>query len=72
MPVNTDPTVVAEPLLDLTAGYVTRAVDRFPKQGTKFPWQVHQSYLSDYRTLKRGGLDDDAMSFSNPVPKEPA
>ncbi len=24
----------------------------FPKQGSQFPWQVHQSYLRDYRALK--------------------
>ena len=43
-----------------------RAVDRFPKQGTAFPWQVHQSYLRDYRALRLRGLEDEAMVFSNP------
>jgi hypothetical protein len=28
---------------------------------------VHQSYLRDYRALKRSGIEDDAMVFSNPV-----
>jgi hypothetical protein len=65
-PVNSDSSVGAAPLLGLTSGYVTRSVDRFPKQGTKFPWQVHQSYLRDYRTLKRSSLEDAAMVFSNP------
>jgi hypothetical protein len=27
---------------------------------------VHQSYLRDYRALKRSGIEDDAMVFSNP------
>jgi monooxygenase len=67
-PVNSDPTVEAAPLLGLTSGYVMRAADRFPKQGSKFPWQVHQSYLRDYRSLKMSGVEDDAMVFSNPVP----
>ena len=67
-PVNSDPTVEAAPLLGLTSGYVMRAADRFPKQGSKFPWQVHQSYLRDYRALKMSGVEDDAMVFSNPVP----
>ncbi|MGH9085795.1 MAG: FAD-containing monooxygenase EthA, partial [Acidimicrobiales bacterium] len=66
--VNSDPTVEAAPLLGLTSGYVMRAADRFPKQGSKFPWQVHQSYLRDYRALKMSGVEDDAMVFSNPVP----
>mgnify|MGYP006137391397 CR=1 FL=1 len=29
--------------------------------------QVHQSYLRDYRALKLQGIEDDAMTFSNPV-----
>jgi cation diffusion facilitator CzcD-associated flavoprotein CzcO len=66
-PVNGDPTVTPEPLLSLSSGYVQRSVHRFPKQGSKFPWQVHQSYLRDYRVLKRGNLADDALVFSSPV-----
>jgi cation diffusion facilitator CzcD-associated flavoprotein CzcO len=66
-PVNTDTSVSARPLLGLTSGYVLRSADRFPKQGSKFPWQVHQSYLRDYRALRLRGVEDDAMVFSNPV-----
>jgi hypothetical protein len=46
---------------------VLRSADRFPKQGSKFPWRVHQSYLRDYRALRMSGVEDDAMVFSNPV-----
>jgi monooxygenase len=68
MPVNRDPSVTAAPLLGLTSGYVTRSAHKFPKQGSKFPWQVYQSYLRDYRALKMSDLEDEAMVFSNPVP----
>lgn len=67
-PARTDPSVVAGPLLGLTAGYVERSADRFPKQGSTFPWQVHQSYLRDYRAMRLSGIDDDVMQFSNPTP----
>jgi monooxygenase len=67
-PVNHDASVTAEPLLGLTSGYVQRAADRFPKQGSAMPWQVHQSYLRDYRELKMSDVTDDAMVFSNPAP----
>jgi len=67
-PVNTDDSVVRSPLLGLHAGYIKRSAHLFPKQGSKFPWQVHQSYLRDYRALKLHGVVDDAMVFSNPVP----
>ena len=71
-PVNTDAGMSGQPLLGLTSGYVLRAVDRFPKQGTRFPWQVYQSYLRDYRALRLRGVEDEGMVFSNPAPTEAA
>lgn len=70
-PVNTDTSVAAQPLLGLASGYIQRSEGAFPKQGSAFPWQVHQSYLRDYRAMKNAAVDQDAMVFSNPVP-EPA
>ncbi len=67
MPVNADAGVRPEPLLGLTSGYIQRSAHLFPKQGSKAPWQVHQSYLRDYRALKRSDVCDDAIVFSNPV-----
>jgi cation diffusion facilitator CzcD-associated flavoprotein CzcO len=69
-PVNDDPSVEAKPLLGLTSGYVQRSQDRFPKQGSRFPWQVYQSYLRDYRVLRLRGIEDEAMRFTNPAPDE--
>jgi cation diffusion facilitator CzcD-associated flavoprotein CzcO len=69
-PVNDDAEIVPQPLLGLMSGYVMRSAHRFPKQGSKFPWQVHQSYLKDYRTLKMSDLDDGVMRFSNPATAE--
>ena len=72
-PHNHDAEVVPAPLLGLTSGYIQRARERFPKQGSKYPWRVKQSYLADYRALKLKGIEDDAMVFSNPaVPDVPA
>jgi len=70
MPVNVDATVRPEPLLGLSSGYIQRAADRFPKQGSRQPWRVHQSYLKDYRALKRSEVDDGVLVFSNPEPIE--
>jgi monooxygenase len=67
VPMNNDSSIVSQPLLGLMSGYVLRSADRFPKQGSKFPWRVHQSYIRDYRTLKMGGLEDEAMVFSRPT-----
>jgi cation diffusion facilitator CzcD-associated flavoprotein CzcO len=71
-PVNRDAAVAPQPLLGLTSGYVLRSAHKFPKQGSKFPWQVHQSFLRDYRAMKlRAVDDDDAMVFSNPATPAP-
>jgi monooxygenase len=67
-PRNHDASVTAAPLLGLSSGYIQRSADRFPKQGSKAPWRVHQSYLRDYRAIKLHGVDDDAMELSNPDP----
>src|SRR5581483_10627880 len=66
-PVNHDAAVAPEPLLGLTSGYVLRSADRFPKQGSRFPWRVYQSYVRDYRALKMSKVDDGEMVFSNPA-----
>jgi cation diffusion facilitator CzcD-associated flavoprotein CzcO len=66
-PVNRDPSMEEAPLFGLMSGYITRAADRLPKQGSKYPWQVPTSYLLDYRALKLKGIDD-GMEFSNPAP----
>lgn len=58
--------VPAEPFLDFTSGYVQRAMERFPKQGAKAPWKLHQNYLSDLMMLKYASVDDD-MEFANPT-----
>ncbi|HEX4979779.1 MAG TPA: NAD(P)/FAD-dependent oxidoreductase [Acidimicrobiales bacterium] len=67
VPRNHDPAVAREPLLGLQSGYIQRAVDRMPQQGSKFPWRVYQSFLSDYRAMKLGKLDDGVMEFDSPA-----
>jgi cation diffusion facilitator CzcD-associated flavoprotein CzcO len=66
--VNTDTELVEMPLLSLQSGYIQRAAHLSPKQGTKFPWQVYQSYVKDYRAMKRSPVVDDVMVYSNPAP----
>jgi cation diffusion facilitator CzcD-associated flavoprotein CzcO len=65
-PRNRDASVGTGPILGLTSGYIQRSAHLLPKQGSKFPWQVHQSYLRDYRALKMSDIEDSVMEFSNP------
>jgi len=57
------PDMAATPWLDFSSGYVQRAMDKFPKQGTKAPWKVHQNYALDLAALRLGKLDDGVMRF---------
>ncbi|KQM63799.1 FAD-containing monooxygenase EthA [Sphingomonas sp. Leaf17] len=66
-PRNDDPSVREEPFLSFTSGYVQRAIDRMPRQGSRKPWRMNQNYALDLMALKYGSVDD-AMVFSNPEP----
>jgi cation diffusion facilitator CzcD-associated flavoprotein CzcO len=58
-----DPSVTREPALDFNSGYVLRALDEIPSQGSKHPWRLHQNYFKDLRMLRYGRLEDDTMEF---------
>lgn len=62
-----DPSVAEEPFIDFSSGYVQRALDQLPKQGSKVPWKLYQNYALDIVTLKFGAVEDGTMEFSNPV-----
>jgi cation diffusion facilitator CzcD-associated flavoprotein CzcO len=62
-----DPSVTEEPIMDFSSGYVLRAIDQLPKQGSKEPWKLRQNYAVDLRTLRYGSLEDGAMTFSRRV-----
>jgi monooxygenase len=68
-PRNHDASVTTEPLLGLSSGYIQRSAHLLPRQGSKFPWQVHQSYLRDYRALKMSDIADATMEFTTPNTK---
>ena len=64
VPHNDDPTVTAQPLIDLDAGYVRRSKDQMPKRGSKPPWRLRQNYAVDIVNLRHGKLEDGTMRFS--------
>jgi len=51
----------------LQSGYVQRAADRLPRQGSKVPWQVLNNYFKDLPALRFGRIEDDTLEFS-PAP----
>src|SRR5699024_12150443 len=70
LPILKDTNIKTRPFLDFSAGYVQRALDAFPKQGTKAPWKVKQNYLFDFIMLKLSKLDDGILQFSHPIKKK--
>ena len=46
------------PLIDLQSGYVSRGAHQLPRQGPEAPWRLHQNYLRDVGTMRRGSLTD--------------
>ena len=36
---------------------------KFPKQGAKAPWKLHQNYARDLLALRYGSVDDGVMVF---------
>jgi monooxygenase len=55
------------PLLDLSSGYVKRAKDVLPKQGTRSPWVLRQNYIADRVTTGLGSVDRDMEFRRRPV-----
>jgi cation diffusion facilitator CzcD-associated flavoprotein CzcO len=58
-----DPDIGEEPVIDFNSGYVLRALNTLPRQGSKTPWRLHQNYMKDLRMMRYGRLDDGTMEF---------
>ncbi len=63
-PRNADPTVTQDATPPLSSGYMQRAKDILPKQGSKRPWKLHQNYAKDMLALRFGAIDDGALAFT--------
>jgi cation diffusion facilitator CzcD-associated flavoprotein CzcO len=65
-----DAGVTEAPWLPLTSGYIERARDVLPRQGTVAPWKLHQNYALDMLALRYGKVDDGTMQFAK-APAKP-
>jgi len=64
-----NPDVQEAPWIDFSSGYIQRAANVLPKQGTTKPWKLYQNYFLDLVTLKFGKVDDGTLEFSKPAAK---
>jgi monooxygenase len=55
------------PWLDFTSGYIVRAMEKFPKQGTSAPWRLHQNYARDLVAIRFGAIDDGVLELRGPA-----
>ena len=63
-PTLNDARVKEESWIDFTSGYIQRSIDKFPTQGNRKPWRLHQNYALDLLTLRFGAVQDGTMVFS--------
>jgi len=56
------------PLIDLAAGYIRRAQETLPMQGTRSPWRLLQNYRKDVRLITRSPLEDEGVRFRRRKP----
>ncbi|MGV0737433.1 NAD(P)/FAD-dependent oxidoreductase [Mycobacterium syngnathidarum] len=69
VPTLDEPTMDRVPMMDMTSGYVQRAIAKFPRAGTSGPWTLKHAYEIDVERLRHGPVEDDALKFT---PKKPA
>ena len=50
-------------MVNLTSGYVQRALHSLPHQGSRRPWKLYQNYLLDMMTYRLGKVDDGTIEF---------
>lgn len=53
----------ADVVFDFSSGYVQRALDTLPQNGSDDPWRLNQDYLHDQWLLTKGPLNDGVLRF---------
>lgn len=67
-PVLDDPDMERVPAMDMSSGYVQRAIANFPRGGTRGPWAFKHAYELDAERLREGPVEDDALKFTRVKP----
>jgi cation diffusion facilitator CzcD-associated flavoprotein CzcO len=62
-PRKPDAPIAEEPAIDFSSGYIQRALDVLPKQGSKRPWRLHQNYALDLLEFRFAAVEDGTMEF---------
>ncbi|MCL6420734.1 flavin-containing monooxygenase [Aestuariirhabdus haliotis] len=52
-----------EPIVNLSSGYIQRALNDIPKQGSRAPWRNHDNFIKDMFSIRYGKIEDGVMTF---------
>ncbi|MGH3724670.1 MAG: flavin-containing monooxygenase [Mycobacterium sp.] len=66
-----DPTVEPLPFMEFTPGYVLRALEELPRQGSKHPWRLKQNYAYDIGMMRRSRVTE-GMRFGKKKASAPS
>ncbi|MGQ7296539.1 alpha/beta fold hydrolase [Quadrisphaera sp. KR29] len=64
-PVPADPGMPTRPYLDFAAGYIQRAVEELPRQGSRPPWTTSMDYYADVAMLRTGSVVDPELELTS-------
>jgi len=62
-PRKRDASISEEPAIDFSSGYIQRAKNVLPKQGSQRPWRLHQNYALDLLEFRFANVEDGTMEF---------
>ena len=71
-PAAADPAMPSKAFTDFQSGYIKRAIDQFPRQGSRAPWRIAATYNDDVKVLRRGPVDDQELEFGTAPVTVPA
>jgi cation diffusion facilitator CzcD-associated flavoprotein CzcO len=62
-PVAAEPGMPGRPFTDFASGYIRRALDVLPRQGSRAPWRISPTYSDDVRLLRKQPVEDPELRF---------
>jgi monooxygenase len=62
-PVAADNRMPSAPFTEFASGYIVRALDELPRQGSRAPWRISRTYHDDVKLLRRTRVDDPELRF---------
>ncbi len=69
-PRKRDDSIAEQPAIDFSSGYIQRAKDVLPKQGSKRPWRLHQNYALDMLEFRFASVNDGTMEFEKRIKRQ--